>query len=99
MIARLEKAFAAFFATKTKAELLEWAVAHRLMLAPVQTLLDVLDDAQLAARETWRELRVEGAAAPVRVPGPPVRLSGAAWGPRPAVPAGAHGARERRPPR
>ena len=97
MIARLEEVFAAFFATKTKAELLEWALSHRLMLAPVQTLRDVLDDAQLAARETWRELRVEGAAAPVRLPGPPVRLSGAAWEPRPAVPADANVAWKPRP--
>ena len=79
---RLEEAFARFFATKTKAELLDWALAHRLMLAPVQTLQDVLDDAQLAARGAWRTLRVEGVDRAVRVPGPPVRLGGAVWEPR-----------------
>lgn len=82
MVERLEAAFAAFFATKTKAALLEWALAHRLMLAPINTLRDVLDDPQLAARDAWRTVQIAGVSHPVRVPGPPVRMSGAVWEPR-----------------
>ncbi len=80
-VERLEDAFAAFFAMKTKAELLDWSLANRLMLAPLQTLSDVLDDPQLAARGSWRRQRIGRRA--VRIPGPPVRLTGAVWEPRP----------------
>jgi crotonobetainyl-CoA:carnitine CoA-transferase CaiB-like acyl-CoA transferase len=82
MVERLETVFAAFFATKRKAELLDWALAHRLMLAPVQNLGDVLDDPQLAARDAWRTVRIAGVPEPVRVPGPPVQMSDAVWEPR-----------------
>jgi crotonobetainyl-CoA:carnitine CoA-transferase CaiB-like acyl-CoA transferase len=82
VIERLEEQFAAFFLTRTKAELLEWALANRLMLSPLQDLQDVIDDPQLAARAAWRQLSVDEMRPPVRIPGPPVRLSGALWQPR-----------------
>jgi crotonobetainyl-CoA:carnitine CoA-transferase CaiB-like acyl-CoA transferase len=56
MIDRLEQVFDAFFATKTKAEMLQWSLAHRLMMAPLQNLREVLDDPQLAVRQSWRNL-------------------------------------------
>src|SRR5690606_14302705 len=43
---RLEDTFAAFFATRTRDELLEFAIAHGLMLAPASSVPDVLTDAQ-----------------------------------------------------
>jgi len=98
MHARLTATFAAFFATKTKAELFAWALPRGVMLAPVQTLADVATDPQLEARGAWRPYAgVEGAeqaAKPARVPGPPVRMSGARWEPRGPAPAvGQHNAR------
>lgn len=80
---RLTAAFAAFFATKTKAELFDWSMPRGVMLAPVQTLRDVADDVQLAARGAWRELQPAAAEAGLlRIPGPPVRMSAAGWEPR-----------------
>lgn len=46
-------AIARFFATKSKSELLERAVQDRMLLAPVNTVADVANDVQLAAREYW----------------------------------------------
>ena len=88
---RLAETFGAFFATKRKAELFEWAIAKGAMLAPVHTLRDLLDDVQLASRQAWRSLELDVGDGPVRVPGPPIRMSEAAWEPRGAGPAvGAH---------
>lgn len=83
-------AFAAFLATKTKAELFEWSLARGVMLAPMQTLQDLAADRQLDARDAWRAANVlDGRSA--RVPGPPVRLSAAGWEPhRDLAAAGAH---------
>jgi crotonobetainyl-CoA:carnitine CoA-transferase CaiB-like acyl-CoA transferase len=90
---RMAGTFGAFFATKRKAELLEWAIASGVMLAPLQTLRDVIQDAQLAARRTWRTVELGVERDPVRVPGPPIRLSDGAWEPRGMPPApGAHNA-------
>ena len=83
LVGRLAQVFGAFFATKSKHDLLEWALPRGVMLAPVQTLRDVLDDTQLAARESWREVKPPGAQTPVRIPGPPIRLGLGAWEPRP----------------
>ncbi len=80
------EAFAAFFITKTKAELLDWALAHGVMLAPVQTLEDVASDRQLAARAAWRTVGL-GDGLTGRVPGPPIRLSDACWEPAGSPPA------------
>ena len=80
MVGTLAETFGAFFATRRKAELLEWALPRGVMLAPVQTVQDVLADAQLAARGAWRTIELGGRRA--RVPGPPIRLSEGAWEPR-----------------
>jgi crotonobetainyl-CoA:carnitine CoA-transferase CaiB-like acyl-CoA transferase len=78
---RLAALFGAFFATKTKSELLHWAIENRVMLAPVQTLADLLADEQLASRQAWRAVDLGGSASVV-VPGSPIRLSEGAWEPR-----------------
>jgi crotonobetainyl-CoA:carnitine CoA-transferase CaiB-like acyl-CoA transferase len=80
MVGMLAEVFGAFFATRRKAELLEWALPCGVMLAPVQTVRDVLEDVQLAARDAWRTTEIAGRR--VRVPGPPIRLSDGAWEPR-----------------
>ncbi len=52
----------------------------------MQTLQNVADDVQLAARGAWRTLQPGSATGDVRIPGPPVRMSAAGWEPRGPVP-------------
>ncbi|MYD28157.1 MAG: CoA transferase [Dehalococcoidia bacterium] len=79
----------AFLRTKTKAELMMEAQRRRLLILPVATLPEVLENPQLEARGYWRSLPVAGREA--RHPGTSVRLS--AWpspDDRPAPRSGAH---------
>jgi crotonobetainyl-CoA:carnitine CoA-transferase CaiB-like acyl-CoA transferase len=66
-LARLIGVISTWAATKTKQELMDAALERRLLIAPVSTVLDVLDSPQLAARGYWDE--VDG----VRYPGPMVQ--------------------------
>ncbi|MFC1920537.1 CaiB/BaiF CoA transferase family protein [Chloroflexota bacterium] len=50
---KIEEPTARFFMAKTKAELLEGAINKGVMLYPVATTADMLENAQLAAREFW----------------------------------------------
>lgn len=52
----LQRALSSFFQTHTKRELLDWGMETGLRLAPVQTTRDVVNDAHLAARQTWQPL-------------------------------------------
>jgi crotonobetainyl-CoA:carnitine CoA-transferase CaiB-like acyl-CoA transferase len=52
-VQRAMAAAAAAFTRRTKRELLDWAVADDLLLAPISTMADILTDPQLAAREYW----------------------------------------------
>jgi crotonobetainyl-CoA:carnitine CoA-transferase CaiB-like acyl-CoA transferase len=52
-IARLEAAFAAFFATKTRRELYEQALERRIMLAPCNDAREILEQAQLRSRSLF----------------------------------------------
>ncbi|MFC1966165.1 CaiB/BaiF CoA transferase family protein [Chloroflexota bacterium] len=51
VIERLEEPLAKFFMLHTKAELFDGALKHRAILFPVSTTKDILESAQLAARE------------------------------------------------
>ncbi len=53
---RLEEPTARFFMAHTKAELLEGAVKHEVMLYPVMTTPDMLENPQLIARGFWVEV-------------------------------------------
>ena len=55
-IARLEAAFGAFFATKTRRELFEQALARRIMLAPCNDAREILEQAQLRSRDLFTTL-------------------------------------------
>ncbi|MPY94025.1 MAG: hypothetical protein GEV08_13460 [Acidimicrobiia bacterium] len=57
-----------FFASKTKAELLDAAVKRRVLVAPVATTADVLANPQLAARGYWETVEM-GAAGGATFPG------------------------------
>ncbi|MHB8573729.1 MAG: CaiB/BaiF CoA transferase family protein [Dehalococcoidia bacterium] len=86
---RLSETFAAFFSTKPKTALFDWALPRGVMLAPVQTLADVSADVQLASRASWRTVEAAGTDHcddELRVPGPPVRLTAGDWEPRGPAP-------------
>ncbi len=61
-----------FLKTKTKAELMLEAQRRRLLILPVATVPEILENPQLEARGYWRSLPVAGREA--RHPGPSVRL-------------------------
>jgi benzylsuccinate CoA-transferase BbsE subunit len=85
---KFDRVFRAFFATQSKASLFEWALRHRVMLAPVQTIADVMSDPQLQARSAWTTLPSRSRIADQpRVPESPVKMSDASWFPRSPAPA------------
>ncbi|MBI2850299.1 MAG: CoA transferase [Chloroflexi bacterium] len=53
---RIEEPTGRFFIAHTKAELLEGAVKYQVMLYPVATTADMLENPQLIARDFWIEL-------------------------------------------
>ncbi len=61
-----------FLRTKTKAELMREAQERRLLILPVATVPEVLENPQLEARDYWRSLPLAGREA--RHPGPSVHL-------------------------
>jgi crotonobetainyl-CoA:carnitine CoA-transferase CaiB-like acyl-CoA transferase len=72
---RVKEVVADFTRTKTKAELLAAALARDLLIAPVATTREVVESAQLAARDYWREVAHPELGRTVRYPGPFARLS------------------------
>lgn len=66
---RVKATVAAFTRTKTKAELLEAALARELLIAPVTTIDEVLASPQLAARDYWQDLPHPEHGGSVRYPG------------------------------
>ena len=64
-----------FLATKTKAELFERAVRDRIVLAPCNTVQDIAESPQLAARGYWTELHHPELGASILYPGPYVKFS------------------------
>ena len=53
---RLKQILTDFFATKTKAELLDAAMNRRLLITPVSTTAEVVDSEQLATRGYWEDV-------------------------------------------
>ena len=78
---RVLECIGAFVATRTKAQLLEGALARKLLVAPVSDTADVMASPQLASRGYWDE--IDG----VRYPGRMVRASATPLAPLPAAPA------------
>ncbi len=68
-IARLEAAFGAFFATKTRRELFEQALARRIMLAPCNDAREILEQPQLRSRELFTTLDYPEFGARIEHPG------------------------------
>ncbi|MBI2849470.1 MAG: CoA transferase [Chloroflexi bacterium] len=67
---KLEDSTARFFMTHTKAELLDGAVKHKVMLYPVSTTADMLENRQLKARNFWVEVEHPELGGRITYPGP-----------------------------
>jgi crotonobetainyl-CoA:carnitine CoA-transferase CaiB-like acyl-CoA transferase len=71
---RIKGVVAAFLAGHTKAELFEIARANNLLIAPLATINDVLENPQFIAREYWQQLIHPEVSTPLRYPGPFARF-------------------------
>ncbi|MDG2111736.1 MAG: CoA transferase [Actinomycetota bacterium] len=65
---RVKACLTAFFATKTKAELLDAAIDRKVLITPVWTAGDVVASPQLASRDYWEDIEQLGVGT-VRHPG------------------------------
>lgn len=74
-IQAVEKHVTDFFATKTKAELYERAVSDRILLAPCNTVEDLVENPQLKARDFWVEVYHPEFESSMSYPGPYIKLS------------------------
>jgi crotonobetainyl-CoA:carnitine CoA-transferase CaiB-like acyl-CoA transferase len=72
---KLEEPTGKFFKSHTKLELLEGAVQHRILFYPQFDTTDVLESAQLEAREYWVNLEHPELGTTLTYPGPFVKLS------------------------
>ncbi len=72
-----EGIFANWLSMHTKAEVMQMAGEHELMIFPVNTVKENLDSKQLKSRNYFRQIDHDGTS--VTYPGPPVVLSGTPW--------------------
>ncbi|HXZ88551.1 MAG TPA: CoA transferase [Candidatus Binataceae bacterium] len=71
---RMKGVVAAFMLKRTKAELFEIARENNLLIAPVATIDDVLQNPQFIAREYWQRVENQAADGSIRYPGPFARF-------------------------
>jgi len=74
-IARFAEIFGAFCRTRGKHELYREGQARQIAIAPVNTVADVLEDAQLAANSYFQPQFERNSGRDITFPGPPYRLS------------------------
>jgi crotonobetainyl-CoA:carnitine CoA-transferase CaiB-like acyl-CoA transferase len=72
---KVEEQPAEFFLSHTKAELLEGAVKHKVLVCPAATTKDTLESPQLAARGFWAELEHPELGTSIAYPGPFAQFS------------------------
>jgi benzylsuccinate CoA-transferase BbsE subunit len=77
--ARIDAAIAAFFRTRTKQALYLGAQARRLLLGPVNSPKDLVEDRQLAARGWWQQVEHPELGRTVTYPGAPYHLAATPW--------------------
>ncbi|MPZ22386.1 MAG: hypothetical protein GEU28_02345 [Dehalococcoidia bacterium] len=80
-----EEQFESFFLTKTRDELLGFALRTGLMMAPVRDFDELLCDAQLASRNYWNEVSDARRGLDLRVPRAPTRTTDPIWDEESAV--------------
>lgn len=69
-----------FFATKTKRELYEEALRRRIILYPVSTMKDLVDNAQLKERDFWVKVGHPDLGEDITYAGAPYKMAGLSWG-------------------
>lgn len=72
---RIQDVAEAFTRTRTKADLLAEALERRLLLVPITTVQDVVEEKQYVERDFWRTIEMPSVDKPIRVPGPMAKLS------------------------
>ncbi|MEM9565679.1 MAG: CoA transferase [Actinomycetota bacterium] len=72
---RIQDVAEAFTATRSKGDLLREAIERRLLLVPITTVQDVVEEPQYEARDFWRTIEMPSVDAPIRVPGPMAKCS------------------------
>jgi benzylsuccinate CoA-transferase BbsE subunit len=85
-IARFAEIFGAFCRTRGKQELYREGQARQIAIAPVNTVADVLQDAQLAANSYFQPQFERNSGRDITFPGPPYRLSRTPARPRGVAP-------------
>ncbi|MFC1971759.1 CaiB/BaiF CoA transferase family protein, partial [Chloroflexota bacterium] len=76
---RIEKVLMSFIRTKTKQELYDAAVEKSIILVPLQSVKDILESPQLAARDYFVQVYHPELGETITYPGAPVKLSEAPW--------------------
>jgi crotonobetainyl-CoA:carnitine CoA-transferase CaiB-like acyl-CoA transferase len=77
---RIQEPIGRFLLSRTKAELSEEAMKRRIILYPVSSSKDLLEDRQLGARDFWREVEHPELGAAITYPGPFTKASGPSCG-------------------
>ncbi len=88
-IRELESEIEAFFAARGSQDLYESGQHHGVMICPVNTMQDIVDSPQLAAREFFQQVD-DPALGRLTVPGAPLKMSATPWQSRPAPTLGQH---------
>lgn len=76
---QIEESIIAFLGTKTKQELYDAALEKGIVLAPLNTIKDIVESPQLAAREYFIEVQHPALGDTITYPGAPVKLSEVPW--------------------
>lgn len=76
---KIEEAIIEFLRTKTKKELYDAALEKGLVLAPLNTVKDIVESPQLAAREYFVEVQHPELGDVITYPGAPIKLSEVPW--------------------
>jgi benzylsuccinate CoA-transferase BbsE subunit len=77
--AHVNEVLSAFLATKTKQQLYEEGQRRRLLIGPVNSAKDLLENTQLNARSWYQQVEHPELGATVTYPGPPYRHSETPW--------------------
>lgn len=75
----IDEVFMAFFQTKPKQELYVEGQRRRLLIGPVNSVADLTENDQLAARAWWQDVEHPELGRTVRYPGPPFHHSVTPW--------------------
>jgi len=71
----IEDCIGKFFMAHTKAELYEGVIKRNIMLCPVNTVKDIVEDRQLESRKFWQQIEHPQLTSPIKYPGSSFRFS------------------------